>query len=42
MTEKIRPGSIDDALPLVWGEDNVAHALFDEEREYLIIRSRLR
>src|SRR5690242_9733198 len=39
--KEIRLGSIDDALPLAWGEDHVTHALFDKEREHFIVRSRL-
>src|SRR5262245_32699927 len=42
MTEEIRLGSVDYVLSLVWREDDVTHALFDEEREHLIVRSSLR
>src|SRR6185369_2966928 len=42
VTEEIWPGCVDDALSLIRRKDHIAHALFDEEREYLIIRRRLR
>src|SRR6185437_5991272 len=42
VTEEVRLGSIDNALPLVRGEDHVTHALFNQQCEHVVVRGRLR